>query len=138
MKTVITYGVFDYFHLGHLRLFKNIRKTVGEPCRLIVAMQSDEQIMRAKPTAKPVYSTAERIEMLSSIREIDEVVIYNLVDEDLKLRDFDILAVGPDQNSEYVVRGKYWALENGKQIVMIPRTEGISSTMLKKQITEMR
>ena len=54
MKKVLTFGVFDYFHLGHLRLFENAKK-LGD--YLIVAVQDGEFILKYKPTAKIFYTT---------------------------------------------------------------------------------
>jgi len=134
MKKVLTFGVFDYYHLGHLRLFKNIRKAVGEPCFLIVAMQDGDFILSQKPDAEIMYSTAERMEMLSSVKEIDQVVIYTLVDEFIGKADFDVFARGPDQTSPRFMKFEKWAVDNGKEVLVIPRTEGISSTLIKKDL----
>lgn len=49
MKKILTVGVYDYFHLGHLRLFKNAKK-LGD--YLIVAVQDGDYILRYKPDAK--------------------------------------------------------------------------------------
>lgn len=73
--------------------------------------------------------------MLKAIRYIDKIVVYKNVDEDIKRIDFDILAVGPDQNHEGFQRAIAWCRENGKEVVVMPRKEGISSTLLKTQYT---
>ncbi|MDR0646260.1 MAG: adenylyltransferase/cytidyltransferase family protein, partial [Elusimicrobiota bacterium] len=99
MKKVLTFGVFDFFHLGHLRLFKNILKMGGGGVYLIVAVQQDNCIKKYKPDTRVLYSTQERIEILKSIREIDEVIVYTFVDESIKHIDFDILAIGSDQTN---------------------------------------
>jgi glycerol-3-phosphate cytidylyltransferase len=134
MIKVLTYGVFDYLHIGHIRLFRNIRLTVGEPCCLIVAAQKDEYIIRVKPTAKPLYNEDERLEMLESIKVIDKVVLYDLVDTDIKKRNFDILAMGPDQTNVHCTAAKEYAIANNKKVVIIQRTEGISSSQIKSNI----
>ena len=77
MKKVITVGVFDYFHLGHLRLFENAKK-YGD--YLIVAVQDGDSILKTKPDAKVLYTTEQRIEMVKALRVVDEVVIYKDVD----------------------------------------------------------
>ena len=51
MKKVVTFGVYDYFHLGHLRLFKNA-KNLGD--WLIVAVQDGDYILKTKPDAKVI------------------------------------------------------------------------------------
>ena len=60
MKKVITVGVYDYFHIGHLKLFKNAKK-LGD--YLIVAVQDGDCILKTKPDAKVLYTTEQRIEI---------------------------------------------------------------------------
>ena len=134
MKKIITFGVFDFFHIGHLRLFKNIRKIVGEPCFLIVAMQDGEFINKTKPGTQVLYSTEERKELLASIKEIDEVVVYTFSDSMIQAVDFDILAVGPDQTNPHFQKCFKYCELNKKQVIITPRTEGISSSDIRKQL----
>ena len=133
-KRVITFGVFDFFHIGHLRLFKNIRKMVGEPCYLIVAMQDGDYINKTKPGTQVLYSTEERKEFLTSIKEIDEVVVYTFSDTMIHIIDFDVLAVGPDQTNPHFQKCFEYCSQNEKQIIITPRTEGISSTDIKERL----
>lgn len=93
MKKVLTFGVFDYFHLGHLRLFENAKK-LGD--YLIVAVQDGEFILKYKPTAKIFYTTDQRIELISSLKVVDQVITYENVDETIKKVDFDVFAIGGD------------------------------------------
>ena len=95
MKKVITVGVFDYFHLGHLRLFQQA-KNLGD--YLIVAVQDNDWIKKTKPDANIMYSTQQRIELVSALRIVDEVIVYTDVDVTRPTVDFDIFAVGEDQN----------------------------------------
>ena len=78
-----------------------------------------------------VYTTEERLFMVSSVRWVDEVVTYQDVDVDIQKIQFDVFAKGPDQQHEGFQRAVKWCEENEKQVVTIPRTEGISSTMLR-------
>lgn len=129
MKTVITVGVYDMLHIGHILLFKKA-KELGD--RLIVAVQDNDVILKYKPEAKMVYTTEERMYMVSTIKYVDEVVVYRDVDKDIQNIDFDIFAKGPDQSHKGFQRAVEWCKEHGKEIVIIPRTEGISSTMLRE------
>ena len=130
MKKVITVGVFDYFHLGHLRLFKNAKKH-GD--YLIVAIQDGECILKTKPNATVLYTTEERIEIVSALKIVDEVIVYKDVDTILPEMDFDVFAKGEDQIHEGFQRAVEWCHENGKEVVIIPRTPGICSSDIKKQ-----
>lgn len=128
MKKILTFGVYDLMHIGHVILFKRA-KDLGD--YLIVAVQDGEQIQKYKPNAQMVYSTEERLFMVSSIRYVDEVVTYKDVDVDIQNIDFDVFAKGPDQNHQGFKKAEEWCIKNGKTVITLPRTEGISSSMLR-------
>ena len=120
-------------HIGHILLFKHAKELFpGEECRLIVAVQEGGFILKYKPTTKMVYTTEERLFMVSAVRWVDEVVIYRDVDTDIQGICFDVFAKGPDQQHAGFQRAVEWCVANGKQVVTIPRTEGISSTLLRE------
>lgn len=129
---IVTFGVFDYFHLGHLRLFKQCKIYADY---LIVAVQDGEYIRRFKPDASVLYSTEERYEMVSALSIVDEVVIYETVCiEELSKIEFDILALGEDHRGERFDRLVEWCNDNGKEVVRLKRTANISSSEIKKEI----
>lgn len=133
MKRIITFGVYDMLHIGHMLLFKHIKDLFpGEKCQLIVAVQDSDYILKYKPETKMVYTTEERMFMVSSVRWVDEVVTYQDVDKDIPKIEFDVFAKGPDQQHAGFQRAIEWCNSNGKDVVVIPRTEGISSTMLRE------
>ncbi len=133
MLKVITFGVYDMLHIGHILLFKHIKESFpNQECKLIVAVQVSDCILKYKPDTKMVYSTEERMFMVSAVRWVDEVVTYNDVDIDIQHIDFDVLAKGPDQQHTGFQRAVAWCEANGRQVVTIPRTEGISSSMLRE------
>ena len=130
---ILTYGVFDYFHLGHLRLFKQC-KTYAD--YLIVAVQNGEYIKKYKPSAQILYSTEERIEMIKALRVVDKVVVYDIVGvESLEIIEnsggFDILALGEDHKGERFDAIEMWCREHGKSVIRLKRTPGISSSAMK-------
>ena len=131
MKKVITVGVFDYFHLGHLRLFENAKK-LGD--YLIVAVQDDNYILKTKPDAKVFYSTEQRIELVKALRVVDEVIVYQDVDKTIPEVFFDVFAIGGDQNHAGFQRAVKWCEENGKEVIRLPRTPGICSSQIKIQL----
>lgn len=133
MKTILTFGVYDMLHIGHILLFKHAKELFPqEECRLVVAVQDGDYILKYKPGTKMVYSTEERMFMVSSVRWVDKVVEYKDVDVDIKNIDFDVFAKGSDQQHAGFQRAVEWCKANGKDVVIIPRTEGISSTMLRE------
>lgn len=129
-KKVLTFGVFDYFHLGHLRLFERCRQ-YGD--YLIVAVQKESEIAKTKPAAKIYYTTEQRMDMISSIRIVDQVLEYSQVDIDIRNIDFDVLVVGEDQTHAGFQRAIDYCDSMNKTVVRLPRTPNISSSFLKGQ-----
>ena len=128
-KTVLTFGVYDMMHIGHILLFKRAKER-GD--RLVVAVQDGDYVLKYKPDTRIIYTTEERLYMVSTVRYVDEVVTYRDVDVDIRNIDFDILVLGQDQNHAGFQRAIEWCRENGKEVVRLPRTEGISSTLLRE------
>lgn len=132
MNKILTFGVYDYLHLGHLRLFKQCKK-YGD--YLIVAVQNGDYIRKFKPNAKVLYSTDERVEMLEALRIVDEVVVYDTVSIDaLEKIDFSILALGEDHKGGRFDEVEEWCNQNGKKVVRLKRTPGICSSDIKKSV----
>lgn len=129
MKTVLTFGVYDMLHIGHMLLFKRA-KELGD--KLVVAVQDGDYILKYKPGTQMVYSTEERLYMVSTIKYVDEVVVYRDVDIDIKNIGFDIFVRGEDQQHAGFQRAIQWCEQNGKEGVTLSRTEGISSTLLRE------
>lgn len=131
-KKILTVGVYDLLHFGHIELFRKA-KAMGD--YLLVAVQDSNIVQKYKP-AKLVYTTEQRCYMVSSIKFVNEVVVYDAVDEIVKQVDFDVFAKGPDQCHAGFQAAVKWCEENGKEVVTLPRTEGISTSMLKQLIAE--
>lgn len=134
MIKVLTVGVYDLLHIGHVNLFMR-SKQLGD--YLVVAVQSSDVVLKYKPEAKLLYSTEERMYMVKAIRYVDEVLEYYDVFDFVKDADFDVFVTGPDQNHSGFEKAKEWCKEHGKKVVVLPRTEGISSSWLKEQIKNM-
>ena len=83
-----------------------------------------------------LYSNDERMEILSSIKEIDEIVIYTFSDEMIDKIDFDILAVGTDQTNPSFQNCFAWCKENKKSVLVVPRTPNICSSDIKDRIAQ--
>ena len=134
MKKILTFGVFDYFHLGHLRLFKQCKEHADY---LIVAVQNSDYILKFKPDAKIRYSTNERVEILQALRIVDRVVVYDsLCSKTLETIDFDILALGEDHRGGRFDEAEEWCNQHGKKVVRLKRTPGICSSEIKCELPE--
>lgn len=126
MKKVLTVGVFDFFHLGHL----NVLKQAGEHGDyLIVAVHDDK--LRSKGIDF-LYTLEERMEFIKNLKFVDEVISYERVDNLVEKTDFDIFVHGPDQSHEYFQKAFEWCKANNKRLTQTVRTRGISSTKLRE------
>jgi glycerol-3-phosphate cytidylyltransferase len=120
MTTVITYGTFDLFHVGHVRLLKRL-KELGD--RLVVGCSTDE--FNAIKGKKAVLNYAQRIEVLQSCRYVDSVFPENHWDQkraDILREKADIFSMGDDW------LGKFDHLGDVCRVVYLTRTENISTT----------
>ena len=131
MTKVVTFGVFDYFHYGHLKLFERA-KAMGD--YLIVAIQAEEYILKYKPEAQILYSQEQRMELINALEVVDEVAVYTDIDKSIKEIDFDVWAKGEDQNHAGFQAAEKWALEHGKTVKVLPRTPNISTTKIRQQL----
>lgn len=131
MKKVLTVGVFDYFHYGHLKLFERA-KALGD--YLIVAVQDGDYILKYKPEATIFYTTEQRIELVRGLRAVDEVVVYYDVDKTVQEVDFDVFAIGGDQKHAGFQRAVEWCEAHGKEVIRLERTPGVCSSEIKHKM----
>lgn len=130
-RKVLTVGVYDLIHKGHVELYRRAR---GLGDYLIVAVQDGDFILKYKPNSKVLNSTEDRKYMIKSIRYVDEVITYTDVDKIVKEVDFDVFITGPDQCHSGFQRAIQWCEDNGKEHIVLGRTDGVSSSELKKKI----
>ena len=136
-KTAITFGVFDLLHFGHFELFRRIRELVGENGKVYVMLQIDESIAKYKPGCRSVYDFDTRRKMIETLRTVDKAIAYDAVGVDaVKYVPFDVLVIGPEHTNERFQRLFKWCAANGKDVVTLPRTEGISTSRLKEIIKD--
>lgn len=130
MLKVITFGVFDLLHIGHINLFYN-SKRLGD--YLIVAVQDDFNSVSNKPGLKLHDPLKTRMEKVDRVECVAKVIPYSQIDETIKTIGFDILVVGPDQKNDHFQKAFKWCKENKKTVITIERTEGISSSLLRSK-----
>ncbi len=130
MKTVITYGTFDMFHIGHLRLIQRL-KSYGT--RIIVAVSSDD-FNRIKGK-KVFFPYQQRKEIIANIKGVDLVIPeinWEQKIEDIKKHKVDVFIMGDDWE------GKFDFLKEYCEVVYLPRTKNISTSQIKQSINQMR
>jgi len=129
-RTVITFGTFDVFHVGHVRVLERAA-ALGD--RLVVGVSADA-LNVAKKGRPPVYTQQERMEIVRALRCVDEVFVEESLEEK---RDYilehgaDVLVMGDDW------AGKFDWVGDVCEVVYLPRTPSISTTGLIEHISSL-
>lgn len=127
VKTVLTYGTFDLFHIGHLNILERARN-LGD--RLIVALSTDE-FNHTYKNKQTVICYNDRKRILESLRCVDLVIPENSWEQkkhDVINHNVDIFAMGNDWE------GHFDFLKEHCDVIYFPRTKDISSSELKQHI----
>ena len=129
MKRVITYGTYDLLHQGHINLLRRA-KELGD--YLIVGVTSDS-FDRGRGKLNVRNNVLERVEAVKATGYADEIIIEDYLGQkidDIQRYDVDIFAIGSDWEGQFDYLNEYC------QVVYLPRTEGVSSTMLRAESQE--
>ena len=130
MKTVITYGTFDLFHVGHVRLLSRLRD-LGD--HLVVGLSTDEfNQIKGK---KVVIPYEQRKEVLLSCRNVDGVFPernWEQKEQDIMREKADVFAMGDDW------AGKFDHLSDLVQVIYLPRTKDVSTTEVKDLVASLK
>ncbi len=136
MKLGYTSGVYDLFHIGHLKLLRNARALCD---RLIVGVTTDELV--SYKNKRSVIPFSERLEIVQSCRYVDAAVPQESLDkyaawERLK---FDVLFVGDDwfKHERWQQLEEKFKAVNVK-VVYFPYTKGTSSTLVSEVLNNLR
>ena len=127
---MITYGTFDLLHLGHIHLLRRARE-LGD--HLTVAVSTDE--FNAGKGKKTILPFAERMEIVKSIRYVDEVIpetCWEQKEADVRRLGIDVFTMGDDW------AGKFDFLKPYCEVVYLPRTPDVSSSSLKAELDRLR
>jgi glycerol-3-phosphate cytidylyltransferase len=126
MTTVITYGTFDLFHIGHVNLFRRL-KSLGD--RLVVGVSTDE--FNSVKGKKTIFPFEHRSEIVSTCRYVDAVfpeLTWDQKRDDIKREKASLLGMGND----WV--GRFDDLSDVCQVVYLPRTQDISTTEVRQLV----
>ena len=126
MKKVITYGTYDLLHEGHTNLLRRA-KALGD--YLIVGVTNDS-FDRERGKLNVRNNVLERVEAVKATGFVDQVIIEDYMGQkidDILKYDVDIFAIGSDWE------GKFDYLKEYCDVIYLPRTEGVSSTMLRAE-----
>lgn len=146
MIKIITFGVFDLFHIGHLNFLRNASNIHSDNPRfkmidhlnrrLVVGVCDDKLNNQLKTPA--VCTDEERAYIVSNIACVSECFIYNTTDYETYVRDCNVFAYGPEWGKDRPDQQRFldWCKEHSIETYLIPRTEGISTSELIKKIKE--
>jgi len=98
-KVVLTTGVFDILHLGHMKMLNDAKKLGGPNSKLVVLVASDQTVIKSKKR-RPVFAAKERRKMLEFLKPVDEAIVgYTPISFEKVLKKVkpDIVAFGYDQ-----------------------------------------
>lgn len=126
MVKVITYGTYDMLHRGHIRLLERA-KALGD--YLIVGVTADD-FDKTRGKINVQQSLMERIDGVKSTGLADEIIVEEYEGQkidDIKKYDVDIFTVGSDW------KGKFDYLNEYCKVIYLERTQGVSSTEIRKQ-----
>ncbi len=129
MRKVITYGTYDLLHQGHINLLRRARDLVDY---LIVGVTNDS-FDRERGKLNVRNNVLERVEAVKATGLADKIIIEDYVGQkidDIQKYDVDVFAIGSDWE------GKFDYLKEFCEVVYLPRTKGISSTMLREETQE--
>lgn len=131
-KIGYTTGVFDMFHVGHLNIFERAK----EQCDYLIVGVSTDELVEQYKNKRPVIPFAERIRIVSAIKCVDEVVPQIDMDKFAmweKLH-FDAMFHGDDWKNSAMYNNLIEQFDKvGVDIVFLPHTPNVSSTMLRSE-----
>ena len=132
LKTILTYGTFDLFHVGHVRLLRRLKSSAD---RLVVGCSTDEfNQLKGK---KCIFPYSDRSEILESCQYVDQVFpeeSWEQKVDDIKKYDVDTFAIGDDWAGEF----DFLETEGHCRVIYLPRTQGISTTDVRSTVNHLR
>ncbi|WP_353540215.1 adenylyltransferase/cytidyltransferase family protein [Colwellia sp. KU-HH00111] len=121
MKTIITFGTFDVFHVGHVNILQRAA-SLGDT--LIVGVSTD-QLNYNKKGRNPIYNQLDRMKIINSLRYVNLCFLEESLEkkeEYIRKYDADVLVMGDDW------KGKFDHLSNLCEVVYLERTPSVSTT----------
>lgn len=131
-KIGYTTGVFDMFHIGHL----NILRRAKEQCDYLIVGVTTDELCFSRKNKYPIINQAERAEIVSAIKYVDEVVYQENMDKFCAVKEYgcDAVFVGSDwKGTPSWIEYEKQFNELGCDVVYLDYTDGISSTILREK-----
>ena len=129
-KIGYTQGVYDMFHIGHLNLINRAK----EQCEYLIVGINSDNLVESYKHKKTVIKENDRAEIVRNLKAVDECIIVNTLEktEILQQIHFDAIFIGSDwYGNPRWMKTKEELAQHGVDVVFLPHTEGVSSTMLR-------
>lgn len=130
-KIGYTQGVYDMFHIGHLNIIKHAKTQCDI---LIVGINSDE-LVKSYKNKTPVINENNRMEIVRNIKGVDRVVLAETLDKRIMFEQlgFNAIFIGSDwKGNNRWAETEHMMKEIGVDVVFLPHTDGVTSTMLRE------
>ena len=124
MKKVWVNGTFDVVHIGHIKLLE-FAKSFGS---VTVGLDTDERVRSKKGKSRPFNTLVDRMDFISSIRFVDNVVSFDTDDElvnQIKNFEPDIMVIGGEYRYKQII-----GLEHVPHIEFFEKIDGYSSSKI--------
>ena len=133
-KIVFTNGCFDLIHLGHIEV---IARSADLGDILIIGVNTDNSIKRLKGKNRPIVQEISRAKQLAALEFVDAVVFF---DQDtpidlIKMINPNVITKGGDYKTDQVI-GNDIVTQNNGEVVIIPLTQGYSTTSILEKIRD--
>lgn len=136
-KVGYTTGVFDMFHIGHL----NILKKAKEQCDYLIVGVSTDEVVKSYKNKTPIIPFEERIAIVQELKCVDKAVSQTSMDKmkSWEKYHFDALFHGSDWKGSDMYNKMIDEFSKvGVDVVFLPHTEGVSSTLLSEVLHKMK
>lgn len=129
-KIGYTTGVFDMFHIGHL----NILKRAKAMCDYLIVGVSTDEVVQEYKHKRPVIPFEDRLAIVEAIKYVDKAIPQTTMDKMVAYKElhFDALFHGSDWKDSTMydeIEKSFSAI--GVDVVFLPHTDGISSTLIR-------
>jgi len=133
-KIIMTNGCFDIIHSGHVHILREAKK-MGDV--LIVAMNSDESVVKNKGNNRPINNEIERAFVLSSLIMVDHIIIFNEITPEKLICTIlpDVLVKGADYENKKIA-GRDCLENNGKKVALVSLLEGRSTSKIIQKLDD--
>lgn len=128
-----TQGTFDMFHIGHLNLLKN----AANHCDYLIIGVNTDELVQSYKSKVPIIPFEERMEIVASIRYVDEVIGMDTLDKEVacRRRPFHRLFIGDDwKGSPRWIETERTMTRYGVEVIYLPYTKSTSSTIIRERL----